>query len=157
MRMTPGQTKSSFFLMLHLMGPPRWFPPGWPYSKAQLCTVTTMPSSRRRTGKDYNVLWEVKRKITRWKLAALELDSILFITSQVYNCNSLQRNLQFLGNRKGWFTQMPEIGDSFRRTWAKKRHDHLIIIHFCINAVKRRTLVYPDKFVCVAVYLVTMD
>jgi hypothetical protein len=34
-------------------------------------------------------------------LAALELDSILFITSQVYNCNSLQRNLQFLGKRKG--------------------------------------------------------
>jgi hypothetical protein len=53
-------------------------------------------------------------------LAALELDSILFITSQVYNCNSLQRNLQFLGNRKGWFTQMPEIGDSFRRTWARE-------------------------------------
>jgi hypothetical protein len=88
-------------------------------------------------------------------LAALELDSILFITSQVHNCNSLQCNLQFLGNCKGWFTKwmlldrftparLPEAGDLSRRTcMAKKRQIVWSSFFFynSINAIKRMALV----------------
>ena len=54
MQMTPGQTKSSFFLMLHLMEQTRWFDLGWPCFRAQHFIVIIMPSLRKRTGKVYS-------------------------------------------------------------------------------------------------------
>ena len=54
MPMTQEPTKSSFFLMQRPMEQILLFALGWLYSRAQHFIVTTMLSSRTRTGKDYS-------------------------------------------------------------------------------------------------------